>query len=211
MTPTRVAFALSLLICSLLLALAPSDLAAANFKKYDIKSGIVTYDVVMSMGSMEIKSKQIVYFDEYGLVECQEEFSGGGEGGMEINTVNFVKDGIRYSYSPSNRRGMKSKAMGSGVAARFDAMDMSAAQKTEYHFKELGSETICGRPCDGVFLSTSAGDTKTFGWNHIMLRIDVENAKMSIRTSTVAVKVEENVAIPAEKFTVPADVVMTAR
>jgi hypothetical protein len=41
----------------------------AQTKKYDIKSGIVTYDIATSIGEMKVGSKAIVYFDDYRMKE----------------------------------------------------------------------------------------------------------------------------------------------
>lgn len=49
--------------------------AQTPVKKYDIKSGVVTYELIMKMGDMQIQKKIVVYFDDFGMKECKETFS----------------------------------------------------------------------------------------------------------------------------------------
>lgn len=46
--------------------------ASTQTKKYDIKSGIITFETTVKMMGMTITKKSIVYFDEYGMKECKE-------------------------------------------------------------------------------------------------------------------------------------------
>ena len=74
--------------------------AQSSFKKYDIKSGVVTYDQVMKMGSFEMKKKVIVYFDDYGMRECRETYEDTKlqetyfSDGKDIYSVLFFRDSI---------------------------------------------------------------------------------------------------------------------
>jgi hypothetical protein len=87
-------------------------------------------------------------------------------------------------------------------------MDQAATLK-DSQFKKEGNETICGKSCTGFSMVTPSGNIKMFGWNHITLKNTVENASMGLKTVTIATKIQENVPIPADKFVVPAGVVMT--
>ena len=49
-----------------MLAALPQDVHT-QFKKYDVKSGIVTFENVIEMGTMKMKHKVMVYFDDYGM------------------------------------------------------------------------------------------------------------------------------------------------
>ena len=182
----------------------------ASHKKYEIKSGIVTFESAMGMGSMIIKSKNVLYFDDYGMKECQEEYSVDAAGGKETLTKrDFVKDGIRYVCSVEHKSGTKTKAMGYGVATVFNVDE--AASLKDVQFKKLADETICGKTCNGYSMVTSSGNVKMYGWSHVALKTTVDNASMKMKSETVATKIEENVAIPADKFDVPTGVVMSDR
>lgn len=49
--------------------------AQSTFKKYDIKLGIVTFETNMKMGTMNMKEKTVVYFDDHGMRECKDTYS----------------------------------------------------------------------------------------------------------------------------------------
>ncbi|MGD0592003.1 MAG: hypothetical protein ABSA44_14580 [Bacteroidota bacterium] len=66
-------YTIFLLICAVFFMMTSP--LRSQIKKYDIKSGIVTYDLIMKMGTMEMKKKTIVSFDDFGMKECRETFS----------------------------------------------------------------------------------------------------------------------------------------
>jgi hypothetical protein len=61
---------------------------------------------------------------------------------------------------------------------------------------------IAGKNCE-AFQTTQKETIATFsGWNHILLFVEIRGG--STRSIIKAVKVEENVQVPGEKFKVPA-------
>jgi hypothetical protein len=175
-------------------------------KKYESKSGIITYETTVSVSGMTIKTKQVLYFDDYGVKECQEEYKTDN-GAYVLDKIDFVKDGFRYIISPEQKSGVKTKLQGTGVAAKFD-MDEAATMK-DSQFKKIGDETVCGKSCSGFSMVTPSGNIKMYGWNKITLKTIVDSPEMKMTTSTVATKVEENAAVPASKFELPKDVKIT--
>jgi hypothetical protein len=178
----------------------------ASYKKYDIKSGIVTFETSMQMSGMNIKTKNILYFDDYGIKECQEEYKTDASGKEMLTKRDFVKEGFRYICSIENKGGSKTKAMGYGVASPFN-MDEASTMK-DNQFKKIPDETVCSKSCNAFSMVTPSGNIKMYGWNRITLKTVVDNPSMKMKTETVATKVEENASIPAEKFEVPKDVKM---
>ena len=62
--------------------------------------------------------------------------------------------------------------------------------------------TIAGKNCD-AFQTTQKETICTYaGWNHILLSFEISGG--GSRSITRAVKIEENVRVPGEKFKVPA-------
>src|SRR5687768_12326464 len=53
--------------------------APAVVKKYQIKSGIITFQETANMGSMKISSKKVLYFDDYGMKEREDSFDDEGQ------------------------------------------------------------------------------------------------------------------------------------
>lgn len=176
-----------------------------GFKKYDIKSGIITLETSMEVSGMNMKKKSILYFDDYGIKESQEDFNIDPSGKEVFATRDFVKDGYRYTCSVEYGSGAKTKAMGYGTAARFN-MDEASTMK-DNKFKKLANTTVAGKDCEGFSMETPSGLIEMYGWSGITLKSVLTGG--SIKSTTIAVKVEENVEIPADKFEVPAGVKMT--
>jgi len=53
--------------------LVVSAMTQAQIKKYDIKSGVITYE---SLNSFGMKMKIVVSFDDYGMKECRDTYLG---------------------------------------------------------------------------------------------------------------------------------------
>jgi len=189
-------------------ATAETHEATGDYKKYAIKSGIVTYETNMEISGMKLKSTKILYFDNYGTTECEEEYKNNPVTGKEeLDSRTFVKDGYRYSLSMNYKNGARTKAQGYGVAAVFN-MDEAKTLK-ENNFKALGNETVCGKECESFSIETASGKLIMNGWNNIALKTVLDNASSKMRSVTLATKIEENASIPADKFEVPKDIVIT--
>ena len=169
----------------------------AQVKKYDIKSGIVTFDVAITIGDMKLASKAIVYFDDYGMKECKETYTGD-----KLSHVYFSDGASLYSLSPSKKQATRSGKAFSGTELRYDWAEASSKAEEERHAKKIPNMVIAGKNCE-AFQTTQKETICTFaGWNHILLSFETGGG--GSRSITRAVKVEENVQVPAEKFKVPA-------
>lgn len=187
-------------------ASAQNATAVTNEKKYTLKSGTVTFETSMNAGGTTIKSRKVLYFDDYGNKESQEEFTTNPVSGKEaLSSVHFVKDGYMYTYSPEYKTGSRSKLQGQGVEMKFDMNE--AETMKDKKFQKLSDQQVCGKDCQGYSIETPSGVMQVYGWNNIMLKNKLSGNGMS--SETIAVKFEENTTIPAGKFEVPADVKIT--
>src|SRR5688572_7140349 len=59
-------------------------------KKYDVKSGIIHFETTIKAGGMNIVKKKILYFDDYGIKEAEEELNDDGT--MEKTLLSNGKD-----------------------------------------------------------------------------------------------------------------------
>jgi hypothetical protein len=92
-------YTIFLLICTVF-SMMTSPLRS-QIKKYDIKSGIVTYELNMKMGKMEIKKKTVVYFDDFGMKECRETYSKDNK--LEGTYFSDEKNLYSVNYTKKNR------------------------------------------------------------------------------------------------------------
>jgi hypothetical protein len=165
---------------------------AAN-KKYGIKSGIVVFET----DGMGIKSKVVLYFDDFGAKEAEEKYD------LDNNiTTSELCDGTnRYTLVYKDKAAYKSGECQRGVAYRFDWDGVSRAAQN-YNAKKLPNVSIAGKDSEAFSLESS-GNTITYaGWNNVCLLID-QNTQFG-PVSYKAISFEENPEIPEGKLSVPA-------
>ncbi len=168
-------------------------LQAQQFKKYQIKSGIITFESTLTMGKMILKTKSVVYFDDYGMKECKDSYDD------EKIKESFFSDGkdlylTIYTEKAVYKRGTAFR----GTEYRFDMEEILRSGKA----KKLPNMTVVGKNCEAFELN-DRGNISTFaGWNNICLYLGTNQKTMTVVNK--AVKFEENAKIPAEKFKIPA-------
>jgi hypothetical protein len=171
--------------------------AEAQTKKYDIKSGIVTFETTMKMGSITIETKSIVYFDDYGTKECKETYKGD-----ELKE-SFFSDGKNlYAVHFADKTAFKRGVAYRGTEFRFNWNEISDKDKKSGKAKQLPGLTIAGKKCESFEYTDAGTTTKYAGWSNICLLIDLTSKNVS--SITKAVKLEENAKVSSDKFAVPA-------
>jgi hypothetical protein len=179
-----------------MLVALPQDVHA-QFRKYDIKSGIITFETAIEMGTMKMKNKIMVYFDDYGMKECHETFNG------EKLASSLFSDGqmkylLLHDQKTVETRGKEYR----GTEYRFDWNEIPENDRTSGMAKKLPNVTVAGKNCESYMVGSSTDKTVYAGWDHVCLMIDISNSTM--RSLIKAVKFEENAKVPPEKFAVPA-------
>lgn len=174
--------------------------AQSSFKKYDIKSGVVTYDQVMKMGKLEMKNKLIVYFDDYGMKECRETYEDN-----ELKETYFSDGKDLYSTKASRKTAYKRGSASRGTELRVEWSEFGTEQdRRSGKYKKLPSRTIAGKSCEMIQYDDGKGSVSVYGgWSKILLYMDLKTK--GVVTTQQAVKIEENVKVPPSKFSVPAD------
>ena len=167
--------------------------AQAQEKLYTVKSGIVT----MEMDMMGQKVTQKMYFDDYGVKQA----TVGDFGGRK--TRNIVVDGSTVMVNDDEKTAMKMPMMGQQERVNFSNLDEKAIKK--YKVKELGTETVAGKECKKyeVTLFMMGQPQKQTVWVYKGITLKSESKSDFGSMNQTAVKVEENVEIPASMFVVP--------
>jgi len=181
-----------------LLLIAAAFTAVAQGNKYGIKSAMITLESSAEMGGMKLMTnKVIVYFDDYGQKECRETFDGD-----KLKEAFFSDGKNLYLVISAEKAAYDRGTAYRGTEYRFDWNEISQKDKDAHKAKKLANTTVAGKDCESFQLDTDYGTAVYAGWKNIALLTSVKNKSM---TSTVkAKKIEENVAVPSEKFKVPA-------
>ncbi len=174
----------------------PPTATAAPFKKYDVKSGVITFERIMDLGSAKLSNKVVVSFDDYGMKECRDEYADG-----EIKE-SFFTDGARtyttmYAKKTTFRRG----EAGRGTEYRIAWEEVPGPEKSSGAAKQVSGLQIAGKDCDGYVIENKKDKTTYAGWGHVCLLLDTRTG--NIHVIQKAVKFEENAAVPASKFEPP--------
>ena len=177
-------------VMSLIMAFA----LTAQEARYEIKSGIIK----RTMDMMGQKSESILYFDNYGKVEASTmNFMGGSM--LQItkgDTMIFVNQAERQA----NRMIMQQKPV--------NYTNLTQEVKDRSKIKELGDETVAGKPCKKYSLEMNQMGQTTqatvWVWKGIVLKQSISFEGMEMITE--ATEVQENVAIPADKISVPSGI-----
>ena len=169
----------------------------AQTKKYDIKSGIVTFETTMKMGSMTVAGKAILYFDDYGMKECKDTYKDG-----KLAESYFSDGKTLYKVIHKDKTAYKSGDAFRGTEFKFDWNEVSNKDKKAGKAKLVPDMTVAGKVCQ-AFEHSDRGNTTTFaGWSGITLLTEMKSRRMT--SVSRAVKIEENAKVPATKFAVPA-------
>jgi len=177
------------------MSIMTTAIAQTQIKKYDIKSGVITYESVNSFG---MKAKIIVSFDDYGMKECRDTYLGDKlkesffSDGKNLYRVNHIEK-TAYNVGPAYR----------GTELRVEWTEFGTeADRKSGKYKKLPPKKIADKNCEMFEYNNGKGTiTQYGGWNKILLYMDVKMKDME--TIQRALKVEENVKVPAEKFEVP--------
>lgn len=163
----------------------------AAIKKYQVKSGIVTFDNDM----MGVNQKSILYFDDYGMKEAEEKYDG-----EEIRETTFCDGKERYILIHKEKTAYTSGTCYRGTAYKFDWDEISKSDP-KYKVKKLANTTIAGKDCESYSMESGDYPTVFAGWNNICLLMNTQSKFGTVVMK--AVKVEENADVPASKFQVP--------
>ena len=176
-----------------------SAAAQTPMKKYDIKSGVVTYESIMKMGDFQSKQKIVVYFDDFGMRECKETFS------KDKLEESYFSDGNNlYLVKPRGKTAYKQGTASRGTELRVEWSEFGTEKDRQSgKYKKLPAMKVADKNCEAFEYNDGKGTiTRYGGWNKILLFMSMKTKEME--STQRALKIEENAKVPAEKFTVPA-------
>ena len=168
--------------------------AQAQDKPYEVKSGIVT----MEMDMMGQKVVQELYFDDYGAKQATiSEFQGRKRRGLEVNGENLMID-------DETNTAMRMPGMGMG-GEKINFADKSEKNIKKNKIKELGTEEVAGVMCTkysaAIFMMGQVVKQTVWIYKGITVKTSVKTDFGEM--GQTAVKIVEDVEIPASTFEVP--------
>lgn len=194
-------FVLSFFICCLIFSCTQqhNDKSIAvekpGYKKYFLKSGTFTNQNVLSTISVHMAFKTIIYFDDYGMKECRDTYSG------DTLEERFMCDGVNtYKIIPKEKTAYLVGKAYRGTEPRFSWEDVDNDDKKSGVAKRLTDTIMAEKKCIRYQVS-SENVTATFaGYKNISFLTMIMSGGGTSLTRCVAIKVTD---IPEEKFMIP--------
>src|SRR5258708_24759768 len=130
----------------------------AQQKKYDVKSGIVTFDTLMSVSGMEIKQKAVVTFDDWGTKEKRDTYQGDK---LTETLLCDGKDQIKIMHAEKAAYVVGKCSRGTDLRFAWD--EIPDADKKPGKAKKLPSMKVAGETCDAVELKEGGTTSRAAG------------------------------------------------
>lgn len=167
----------------------------AQSKKYDVKSGVVTYEVSVVMNGKAISSnKNILYFDDYGLKEREDKYEKG------ILVGSSIYDGKKRYEINHKKKTYSEIPSGGSVAYKVNFNGIPEADRKSGNAKKLPDEIILGKTCETY--TYEKAKAKYAGWKGILFLLETNTG--SLESKQKAIQFEET-SVGPDKFTVPGD------
>ncbi len=175
----------------------PGASAAQAARKYDVRSGIVTFETVTTVGKAESRKKSVVTFDDWGAREKRDTY--GKDGIAET----FLCDGKnQIAIQPAQKTAYVVGTCSRGTEMRFDWTEIPDQDRKQGKARRLSPMTVAGKKCEAFEIEDGRSTSRFAGFGKVTLFTEVENA--GSKTVSRAVRFEENVAIPADDLRIPA-------
>ena len=166
-------------------------------KKYDIKSCTITFELTQKMAGLDMKHKVVLFFDDYGMKECRETYTGD-----KISEVYFSDGKDLYSLKPDKKTAIKRGEADRGTEVKIDWSYVSSDDKKSGKAKQLPNMIIAGKSCEAFVADAGGASTTYASWNHVLMMIDMKSKDMTMLKR--AVSVDEKTKVSPDKFKVPA-------
>jgi hypothetical protein len=176
--------------------------------RYRVQSGVVTY----ALSGVQTGTETL-YFDRWGMREAKHTQTEIRAAGVTIrqNQLVVMADGFTTTVDLDKQTGTRipTPLIGELVEAAqqsgADMTDIGEEMMTRMGAVKVGTETVLDKPCD--VWEVKQLNTKTWVWEGVTLRTEVNLAGQRVLTEATAV--QENAAVPEDRFTIPAGVQIT--
>lgn len=168
-----------------------------GFKRYNVKSGIVVYQ----LSGMQ-KGTETLYWDDYGKREARYTESTISIFGMKKTTKQLtILDGEwSYTVNYDEKTVTKTSVEHLKQIAKGNNLLIAGEDFLEKNGEKTGEETILDKKCDIWDLSDYS--TKLWIWNSIPLKSETD---MIVKIALTAISLKINVKVPEDKFAYPKD------
>ena len=140
------------------------------YKKYDVRSGVISFNTSMNTLTVNITYKTVISFDNYGMRERRDTFEG------DVLTETFLSDGFNnYNISHTNKKIVRTGKSYRGTESRFGWDKINEADIKSGKVIKRPLQVIANKKCQVYTIMAGVATVTYGGWNHIILLNEVES------------------------------------
>lgn len=157
---------------------APSkDLQEANkndtipfYKKYDVPSGVITFNTSLNTLTVNLSYKTVISFDHYGMRERRDTYDG------DVLTDTYLCDGFNnYSISHKYKKIDRTGKAYRGTESRFGWDEIKKEDIKSGKVIKRPTQIIANKKCQVFSILTGVATVTYGGWNNIILLDEVHS------------------------------------
>ncbi len=155
-------------------------------KRYGIKKGILVSESINS--NNQAKGTLTLHFDDYGDKEYTIARSETGVNGIiKIREQHSLIIGeYLYTWDAETKKGTKYKYAEILDPLKLSKEDFTEDMKKQFNYKEIGTDTIIGKPCDVISLSFNGNHGKMYNWKNIILKSEARSQGLQVVTQATS-------------------------
>ena len=154
-----------------------TDLQAANkndtipsYKKYDVRSGVITFNTSMNTLTVNVSYKTIISFDNYGMRERRDTYDGN------VLSETFLCDGFNnYNISHIHKKIVRTGKAYRGTESRFGWDTINEEDIKSGKVIKKPTQVIANKTCRVFSINTGVASVTYGGWKHIILLNEVQS------------------------------------
>ena len=162
----------------------------STYRKYDVKSGVITFNTSMNTITVDVTYKTVVSFDHYGMVERRDTYDGN------VLSETFLSDGFNnYNISHKNKQIVRTGKAYRGTESKFGWDKISQEDIKAGKVVKDPPMIIAGKECMVYTILAGIATVTYGGWKHIILLNKVESPggkSISIAEKVEIIPVDEN-------------------
>lgn len=141
-----------------------------SYKKYEVKSGVITFNTSMNTLTVNVSYKTVISFDNYGMRERRDTYTG------DTLSETFLSDGFNnYNISHKHKKIVRTGKAYRGTESKFGWDIISAEDVNAGKVRKDPPMTIAGKECKVYTIMTGVATVTYGGWENIILLNEVES------------------------------------
>jgi hypothetical protein len=171
---------------------------------FPAKSGIIEWQ-----GNMVGEMTATLYFDDNGAKRATYTTITDGRFDLTTRSVEIEADGWIILYDPDEKTGTRMRRVGTRqLASSVGISEIPEGAADLPGVEELEPRTVLGKETRGYAMETRGMMLRSWIWEKIPMRTEMDRGGKEPTVMEVT-RLELGVAIPADKFAIPADIVIT--